>query len=383
MQQAAGARGAEEQVRVLAGLYSHQADAYDRLWSLVIRPIGERLLRRLPLSAAASILDVGTGVRALLPAIRGASLEAVVVGVDRSPGMLALARLKHPGPLALMDAQRLALRDGWFEAAVAAFVLFHLREPRRCLEELARVLRPGGAAGTVTWSREEAPPARAIWDEELAAAGAAAIEMPATDNTSSLDSVDKVLALLEVAGFVDCQVWTEPVEHRWPARDHFGWHLGGNSGVRLRSLEPARRQACLERISARLERLGGDSYTFGGEVVLATAMRKPVVGTDSGWRTAPRRGSRRASPAPSRPDPTPRLEGEPIDGLLGLEQVSRLGPNQSPPPIQNFSSAAFAPLKKGCCQASESWRPANVWACRCFIRNRHQYWSKTPMMYTA
>jgi SAM-dependent methyltransferase len=188
--------------------------------------------------------------------------------------MLALARQKHPGPLALMDAQRLALREGSFGAAVAAFVLFHLPDPGRCLQEVARVLRPGGAVGTVTWSREEPPPANSVWDEELAAAGAEAIDIPATDSTSWLDSVDKVRALLEAAGFTGCELWTEPVEHRWPAEDHFGWHLGGNSGVRLRSLEPARREACLVRIRARLEGIGREGYTFRGEVVLATAMRR-------------------------------------------------------------------------------------------------------------
>ncbi len=55
----------EEQTAILAERYSQRAEAYDELWSPIIRPVGERLIRQLSLRAARSIIDVGTGAGAL------------------------------------------------------------------------------------------------------------------------------------------------------------------------------------------------------------------------------------------------------------------------------------------------------------------------------
>ena len=264
---------ADDQVQTLVDLYSQRAEAYDRLWSPVIRPVGERLLQRLPLDGAGRVVDVGTGAGALLPAIRHAAPRATVLGIDRSAGMLQLARQKHRGPLALMDAQRLDLPADEFDVAVVAFVLFHLPDPQQCLREVVRVLRAGGAVGTATWALEEPPSANSIWDDELQAVGARATDLPATDNRASCNSVEKVAALFERAGFVERDVWTESIEHLWPADDHFEWHLRSTSRVRLQSLEPADRAVCLNRVRARLRGADGSGYRFRGEVILATAVK--------------------------------------------------------------------------------------------------------------
>ena len=128
---------AEDQTAILADRYSLRAEAYDALWSPVILPVAERLLGHLPLSRAKNIIDVGTGSGALLPLIQKGSPGAIVLGVDNSEGMLRLAKDKHPGPLALMDVQKLELVDNQFDLAVVAFVLFHLPRPDRCLREVS------------------------------------------------------------------------------------------------------------------------------------------------------------------------------------------------------------------------------------------------------
>src|SRR5690349_11303620 len=114
-------RPADDPVALRAALYSALAEEYARLWSPVICPMGERLLRALPLARASRILDVATGVGALVPALRAAAPRALIIGVDRAPGMLGVARAATPIPLAVMDAQRLALRPASFDAAVLAF----------------------------------------------------------------------------------------------------------------------------------------------------------------------------------------------------------------------------------------------------------------------
>jgi ubiquinone/menaquinone biosynthesis C-methylase UbiE len=264
---------AEEQTAILAERYSQRAEGYDASWSPVIRPIGERLLAHLPLAAAKDVIDVGTGAGALLPAIQKAAPMATVLGVDNSEGMLRLARDKHAGPLKLMDAQELAMPDNQFDAAIVAFVLFHLPSPERCLSEVNRVLKRGGAVGSVTWGAVNDPPASEIWVEELEAAGARLFDLPATDSYSRCDSPEKVAALLEQAGFRSTRVWTESLEYQWRPDEHFLDHERGASLLRLRSLSGVDREACLERVRERLAGLGADQYLDRSDVVMATAVK--------------------------------------------------------------------------------------------------------------
>jgi ubiquinone/menaquinone biosynthesis C-methylase UbiE len=266
---------AEEQTAKLAERYSQRAPAYDSLWSPIIRPAGEQLIRHLPLTGSRTIIDIGTGTGALLPAIQSAAPDALIVGVDRSPGMLHLAREKYSGSLTLMDVQKLALIDNRFEIAVVAFVLFHLPYPDQCLAEVNRVLKPGGAVGAVTWGSEEVPQANAIWDEELQAAGAQVLELPATDNRACCDSTQKMTKLLEHAGFGSIKVWSESIEHQWRPEDHFDYHVRSTSRLRLLSLTDAEREACLSRVRRRLTRAGAEEYVYRGKVFMATGVKRP------------------------------------------------------------------------------------------------------------
>jgi len=253
---------AAEQTAILADRYSARAEAYDALWSPVIRPVGERLLGHLPLSRAKNIVDVGTGSGALLPVIQKASPIAIVLGVDNSEGMLRLAKEKHAGPLALMDVQKLELDDNQFDVAVVAFVLFHLPRPELCLAEVNRVLRPGGVIGTVTWGVEHVPPAEAIWDDELEESGAHVLGLPAADNRGCCDSPEKVATLLGQAGFGSIRTWTEPLHHQWRPDDFFEYQLRGAALLRLLSLAPDERDSCVRRVRNRLLGQGEDQLVF-------------------------------------------------------------------------------------------------------------------------
>ena len=265
---------ANQQTAMLADRYTQRAAVYDALWSPIIRPAGERLISRLPLTAAKSVIDVGTGTGALLPAIRQAAPSAAILGVDRSDGMLRLARDRHSGGwLALMDVQKLALPANRFDAAVVAFVLFHVPSPERSLTEVNRVLKPGGTVGSVTWGTERAPMANAIWDEELEAAGAHYLELPATDNRACCDSAKKMTTLLGQAGFVSIKVWSESIEHRWRPEDHFDYQVGSTSRLRLQSLDVENRKACLRRVRDRLSGAEDEQYVYRGEVFVATAVK--------------------------------------------------------------------------------------------------------------
>jgi SAM-dependent methyltransferase len=94
------------------------------------------------------ILDAGCGngryTRFLL---QQADADALVTGFDYSQMMLKRARDRRASDRAThvaADLTRLPYADAAFDAIVCGWVLEHLPDPRPGLQELARVLRPGG-----------------------------------------------------------------------------------------------------------------------------------------------------------------------------------------------------------------------------------------------
>ena len=261
--------------QLLAEDYAESARVYDRIWSPIIRPAGEQLLDALPLRDANRVLDLGTGAGALLPSIVSLAPRAQVVAVDRSDGMLQLARGRSNVPLLLADARVLPLRNGAFDVAILAYVLFHVPEPGRCLTETLRVLRPGGVAGLITWKHYPRIPGGAECDECLDLFGAAPdARPPELSQHELMDTPGKMLAMLDEAGFKSVRTRTVRLVHRF-ARDELAeLQLGhGPQWRRLRTLPPGERAACSAAIRKRLDGLGADDLVYAAEVLATIAAR--------------------------------------------------------------------------------------------------------------
>jgi ubiquinone/menaquinone biosynthesis C-methylase UbiE len=104
------------------------------------------------------VLEVGCGRGELAERLSrepGVSL----IAVDQSERMMPLTRAR--GVEAIVgDVQDLPFSDGEFDAAVAAWMLYHAPDLDRALSELARVLRPGGRLVAVTNSSDNL---RELW----------------------------------------------------------------------------------------------------------------------------------------------------------------------------------------------------------------------------
>jgi len=260
--------------RLLAAAYAASAHDYAGLWAPVIQPMGERLLSAMPLARATTILDVGVGSGALTSAIRAAAPGALIIGIDRVDRMLDIARAGSPAtPLAVMDAQQLGLRSSTFDAAIMAFVLFHLPDPLRGLSEVARVLRPGGVVATTTWGADHVPPASEIWDEELDAHGAKPEALPdSVQQHTLMDTPDKVRGLLEAGGLVPTRLWVEHFERIWTWQELFALRCGfGIHRRRLTTLCEGLRRRCLERIRERAIHLSTAELVWRPHVICALA----------------------------------------------------------------------------------------------------------------
>ena len=99
------------------------------------------------------VLDVacGTGVLARSLAERVGPTGSVV-GLDVNAGMLAVAKRKAPA-LEWREARAEALPfpENSFDAVVSQFGLMFFEDPRLALQEMQRVLRPGGRLTVAVW----------------------------------------------------------------------------------------------------------------------------------------------------------------------------------------------------------------------------------------
>jgi demethylmenaquinone methyltransferase/2-methoxy-6-polyprenyl-1,4-benzoquinol methylase len=151
---AAPTPGAPE-TQAVRSMFDRIAPRYDLLNRVLSAGTDVRWRRRavdfLGLSAPFRVLDLCSGTADLLIEALGRGAGMRGVGVDLSLPMLQRGRSKlrargllERGPLASGDAEELPLRASCVDGALVAFGIRNVGRPLRALQELRRVLRPGG-----------------------------------------------------------------------------------------------------------------------------------------------------------------------------------------------------------------------------------------------
>ena len=131
----------------VADAYARWAPVYDAAFALVMRP-GRKAAAAAINRVGGRVIDVGIGTGLELPMFES---RVRITGIDLSEPMLNIARrrvadrkLSQVEALLVMDAMNLSFPDASFDAAVAPYVLTVVPDPERTLDEIARVVRPGG-----------------------------------------------------------------------------------------------------------------------------------------------------------------------------------------------------------------------------------------------
>ncbi len=260
--------GGEDLVRAIAERYSTDAAAYRELWAPELLPLARRLLARLDTASAGRLLDLGAGVGALFPIEREAAPRARIVLADRAEGMLRLAPAE--ALRVLVDARALPFAGGSFDTVIMAFVLFHVPVPETALAEVGRVLGPDGSLALGTWGESRPRAAITAWLEELEAHGAAEDRVLADHDP--MDTEEKVGALLERAGFELVSIETVRSEHPVTLEEFVALRTRiGPASRRLASLDPERRERCLQRAIARIEGMDQREFVDDTDAILAVA----------------------------------------------------------------------------------------------------------------
>jgi demethylmenaquinone methyltransferase/2-methoxy-6-polyprenyl-1,4-benzoquinol methylase len=146
-------------------------DRYARLLSLGQDPRWRRfLVSRLEVGPDAHVLDVATGTGAVaLELVRRYGCS--VVGIDRSPEMLAAARRRVAAHgfgenIELLEgrAEALPFADASFDALTVTYLLRYVDDHAATIRELSRVVRPGGTVASLEFGVPQGRVPRALWE---------------------------------------------------------------------------------------------------------------------------------------------------------------------------------------------------------------------------
>ena len=159
----------KEPKQTVAGLFGRAAAGYDQVG--FFHQIAQRLLALAGVGQGMRVLDVACGSGAVLvQAARLAGPAGLAVGVDLAEPMAAVAarqlqRLDQGrGVVAVMDAERLGLRAGWFDVVCCASAIYLLGDQAAAVGGWGELLCPGG---TLAISEFGDLDARWAWKDEL------------------------------------------------------------------------------------------------------------------------------------------------------------------------------------------------------------------------
>ena len=148
----------DDHVRRAAGIYGAAADHYTRDALSFWDRFGSAAVSRLPLAPGAFVLDLCCGAGAsAIPAAHAVGPAGRVLGIDAAAPMLELARAKAARQgLANIefrcgDATRTGLADGSVDAVLCVFGVFFAPDMAAFMQEMWRLVRPGGVLAVTTW----------------------------------------------------------------------------------------------------------------------------------------------------------------------------------------------------------------------------------------
>jgi len=134
--------------------YAALAAGYERRWRHYLDRTTHHALDALAPQNGERILDVACGTGFALARLADMPLALDLAGVDINLHMLVRSRLPDAVELIHGDARRLPFADERFDAVITLNALHYLDDPAIAIEEMARVLVPGGRLVITDWCRD-------------------------------------------------------------------------------------------------------------------------------------------------------------------------------------------------------------------------------------
>ena len=154
-------------------LFATIADRYD-LITIVLsygrdRKWKDSLISLAAIRADDRVLDLACGTGDIL--FRAAERANVAVGLDVTLRMLQLAAAKRKAPLVNGDMLALPFASGYFSVVTAGYGLRNVPDLQKAVDEIARVLAPGGRFLSLDFNRPQQSWLRAVYLAYLTVVG--------------------------------------------------------------------------------------------------------------------------------------------------------------------------------------------------------------------
>jgi len=267
----------DEYTRRAARTYGAAADHYDLDALSFWDRFGAATVSQLPLAAGDSVLDLCCGAGAsAIPAAHVIGAAGRVQGIDVAEPLLKLARARAAlEGLANVefrqgDATCTGLADGSFGAVVCVFGVFFAPDMTAFMQEMWRLVRPGGVLAVTTWGPGLFEPANSLFWDYVREVEPALYK--AFSPWDEITTPEALASLFSRAGAQRPTVRPSPAHHLLDSPDDF-WDVVLGSGYRatVDALSPPQQ----ERVRARLLReLRSQRVTaVRTDVVIGTAKR--------------------------------------------------------------------------------------------------------------
>lgn len=192
-------------------------EMYDRHWVPVLRRCSEQSIELAEIKPGERVLDIatGTGVAAFLAADRVGETGAVVA-TDLSEKMVEAVRVEATRRGAAnvsferADAEELPFDAGPFDVALCVLGMMYPADPQKAIDQMLRVLRPGGRAVVCVWGRRD----RCGWNAIFPIVDAR-VASDVCPMFFSLGAPGGLQLAFERAGFVDLREEREEMTLEW------------------------------------------------------------------------------------------------------------------------------------------------------------------------
>ena len=192
------------------------AAGWEKWWPLFERAaqkVSNRLVELAGIEPGDRVLDIATGTgEPAITAARAVGPNGRVIGVDHSPGMLAVAR-RRASALGLTnveyregDAASLGEPAGSFDAVLCRWGLMFVPDLQAAARGIRDALKPGASLATAVWDRADKVPMISIAGQQVRAMLGIAPPPLGTPNPMCLADTSILERALTSAGFRDFKV---------------------------------------------------------------------------------------------------------------------------------------------------------------------------------
>ncbi|HUY27195.1 MAG TPA: methyltransferase domain-containing protein [Candidatus Binataceae bacterium] len=245
------------------------AAGWSKWWPVFERAaqtVSDRLVALAGVRPGARVLDIATGNgEPAVTAARAVGGSGHVVGVDQSPGMIAIARARARA-LALgnlefveSDAESMALPAASFDACVCRWGLMFMPDLAGTLRTIRRALKPGAGFATAVWNSGDKVPMITLASDAVREIAGLKPPPPGALEPTRLADTSILKAALEAAGFSAIVIEPMNVTFDFASPSEFIAFRSevGRAQAMMAKLEPAVRARVQEAIGQAARKFQG------------------------------------------------------------------------------------------------------------------------------